>query len=256
MSTIRCLLLVVYLSHAATPSQRLFAADFRAPDPPISIIAAYKGSFIQHKWDATGISHIASGMIYANPTIGRLRMDLTYEGVIASSLFDYASANSDGTIPNYIYTFAPTTATQGACTYYNVTPAYPLFPPNILQAYGATFVGLITDNLFYADQPALEAWAVLFGATTSATVYLDANQTLVRIDFSSPVRGTFTTTRLFNIAPGAPSPNLFVNPCPGETPPAVTSDGTSPAVTSDGTSPAVTSDGTPPPVTSGGVRSV
>ncbi len=35
-----------------------------------------------------------------------------------------------------------------------------------------------------------------------------------RMDFSSPVRSTFATTRLFNIIPGTPAANLFANPCP------------------------------------------
>jgi hypothetical protein len=61
-----------------------------------------------------------------------------------------------------------------------VTPAYPLFPPNILAAYHATFGGLVTDNLFYADQGTLQAWDILFGASTSVTVFLDSNNTLVR----------------------------------------------------------------------------
>lgn len=34
------------------------------------------------------------------------------------------------------------------------------------------------------------------------------------MDFSSPTRSTFATTRLFNIVPGRPAENLFTNPCP------------------------------------------
>ncbi|CAF0864149.1 unnamed protein product [Rotaria sordida] len=199
-------------------SERLFAGDFRAPDPPDSIIAEYQASYVQHKWDATGISHIVSGMIYASPSVGSLRMDLTYGGIIASSLFDYANGNSDGTVPNYVYTMLPSTATLGTCTFYNVTPAYPLFPSNILTASGATFAGLVHDNLFYADQGPLQAWDILFGGTVSVTVFLDNNNMLVRIDFSSPTRSTFTTTRLFNIIPGSPDKNLFSNPCPTGSP--------------------------------------
>jgi hypothetical protein len=41
------------------------------------------------------------------------------------------------------------------------------------------------------------------------------------MDFSSPTRSTFATTRLFNISPGPPAANLFANPCPtGPTTPA------------------------------------
>ena len=83
-------------------SQRLFSSDFRAPEPPATIIAEYQASFVQHKWDGTGISHIVSGMIYASLSLGRLRMDITYGSTIASSLFDYAHQNIDGTVPNYM----------------------------------------------------------------------------------------------------------------------------------------------------------
>lgn len=81
-------------------TQELFASDFRAPPPPSKILAEYQASYVQHKWDETGISHISSGMIYASLTLGRLRMDVTYDGVIASSLFDYSKINPDGSIPN------------------------------------------------------------------------------------------------------------------------------------------------------------
>lgn len=99
--------LVIFLTLAAIIcfsngiSELLFANDFRAPSPP-ALIAEYQASFVQHKWDATGISNIVSGMIYANLGLQRLRMDMTYDGIIASSLFDYANANVDGTVPNYM----------------------------------------------------------------------------------------------------------------------------------------------------------
>lgn len=83
-------------------SERLFASDFREPNPPNNVVAEYQASYVQHKWDNTGISHISSGMIYASLTYKRLRMDVVYDGVIASSLFDYEHPNSDGTIPNYM----------------------------------------------------------------------------------------------------------------------------------------------------------
>jgi hypothetical protein len=83
-------------------SELLFASDFRAPAPPSSIVAEYQASYVQHKWDGDDISHIGTGMIYASLAVGRLRLDVTYGGVIASSLFDYANPNSDGTIPNYM----------------------------------------------------------------------------------------------------------------------------------------------------------
>ena len=78
------------------------------------------------------------------------------------------------------YTLSPSTSTAGSCAYYNVTPAYPLFPPNILVAYNATFAGLVSDNLFYASEEPLHVWDLIFGSSTSVTTFLDKNNTLVR----------------------------------------------------------------------------
>jgi hypothetical protein len=78
------------------------------------------------------------------------------------------------------YTLTPSTAVAGTCTSFNVTPAYPLFPPNILQASQATFAGLHEDDLFYAGKGQLQVWDLLFGGSTSVKVFLTANNTLVR----------------------------------------------------------------------------
>lgn len=180
MLLLRFFFLIIFIESIVSYSERLFASDFRAPQPPNSVIAEYQAAYVQHKWDGTGISHISTGMIYASLTFKRLRMDIIYNSTIASSLFDYANPNSDGTVPNYIYTLAPSTSKQGECTCYNVTPAYPLFPPDILVSSQAAFGGLVIDNLFYADQEPLHVWKLLFGQSTSVTVFLDKNNTVVR----------------------------------------------------------------------------
>ena len=77
-------------------SNKLFESHFRAPDPPAEILADYQASYVQHKWDGTGITHISTGTIYASLAVGRLRIDVSYDGILASSLFDYAKENSDG----------------------------------------------------------------------------------------------------------------------------------------------------------------
>lgn len=100
-------------------------------------------NLVQHKWDGTGISNIASGSIYANLEVGRLRMSLAHDEIIASSLFDYSRPNPDGTVMNFMWvlmplwvvekqkemefifckkfqrnTLTPTTASKGTCTLY------------------------------------------------------------------------------------------------------------------------------------------
>lgn len=85
---------VTFIYYSTGTSVRLFSRDFRTPKPPHSILAEYQASFLQHKWDATGISNIASVVIYANLALQRLRMDLTHDGIIVSSLFDYANAGT------------------------------------------------------------------------------------------------------------------------------------------------------------------
>ena len=102
----RTLVVVVLFSFFVTSSdgftEELFANDFRAPDPPNSILAEYQASYVQHKWDGTGISHISAGTIYASLAVGRLRLDVTYDGIIASSMFDYSKINPDGSVPNFM----------------------------------------------------------------------------------------------------------------------------------------------------------
>ena len=83
-------------------SNKLFESNFRAPDAPADLLAEYQASYVQHKWDATGITHISAGTIYASLTVGRLRMDVSFDGTLSSSLFDYSKANPDGSIPNYM----------------------------------------------------------------------------------------------------------------------------------------------------------
>lgn len=102
MFIVSFLLFVTFICSSNGYSETLFASDFRAPQPPGTVVAEYQASFVQHKWDGTGISHIVSGMIYASLAVQRLRMDITYDGIIASSLFDYAHPNNDGTVPNYV----------------------------------------------------------------------------------------------------------------------------------------------------------
>lgn len=99
---ITILLLLASFIYSSNGTSRLFSSDFITPSPPNSVVAEYQASFVQHKWDATGISNIVSGTIYASLGLQRLRMDITYDGIIASSLFDYANANIDGTVPNYM----------------------------------------------------------------------------------------------------------------------------------------------------------
>lgn len=101
MNSIIFLLLSILICSTKGISERHFAGDFHAPSPP-AVTAEYQASFVQHKWDATGISHIVSGMIYASLGSQRLRMDIMYNGIISSSLFDYANTNIDGTVPNYM----------------------------------------------------------------------------------------------------------------------------------------------------------
>lgn len=100
-SFIVLLSLTAFIYSSSGTSERLFSSDFRVPNPP-AVLAEYQASFVQHKWDASGISHIVSGTIYASLRVQRLRMDITYTGIIASSLFDYENANVDGTVPNYM----------------------------------------------------------------------------------------------------------------------------------------------------------
>lgn len=80
----------------------------------------------------------------------------------------------------YRYTFSRSTALAGTCAHYNVTPAYPLFQSTILADVKATFAGLVTDDLFYANQGPLQAWEFMFAGTVSVKFFVGSKNTVVR----------------------------------------------------------------------------
>ncbi|CAF1081232.1 unnamed protein product [Adineta ricciae] len=200
-----------------TASDEYFQADFQTPDPPESIVAEYQASFIQHTWDRYQTSQITTGMIYASSKLRLLRLDTTYRGIVASTLLDYDKTNVDGTVPASIYSLTPTTAAQPSCQILDIKPSYPLFSPNVLSVYGAIFIGSVRDEFFYTDHGALQAWQLIITNDENAVFYLNRNHTLIRYDYSTPIRNTYGTMRLFNIIPETPNITIFSNPCSSNT---------------------------------------
>lgn len=108
----------------------------------------------------------------------------------------------------------------------SVEPFLPLIGPDFLIDSNAVFIGVVHDDLYgYVN-----AWQLLvsplshngqiqakfkqFSGTLPVTVYLDANNTLVRYDFSAPgPLRTFATTRFFDIIPGPVNKTVFDTPC-------------------------------------------
>ncbi|UJR32753.1 hypothetical protein I4U23_020212 [Adineta vaga] len=58
------------------------------------------------------------------------------------------------------------------------------------------------------------AWELVMTNAENTIFYLDRNHTLVRYDYSTPIRNTYGIIRRFNITPGTSNITIFTNPCP------------------------------------------
>jgi hypothetical protein len=99
-----------------------------------------------------------------------------YEGVIASSIFDFKNTTSDGLVANYISSFTESLVQQPQCNTYYVAPGFPLFTSGILRDNGSVFMGIVHDQLYGP----VSAWQIMYGGVLPVTIYLDRNSTFVR----------------------------------------------------------------------------
>lgn len=92
-----------------------------------------------------------------------------------SSLFDFKNATPEGLVQNTILSFDGSLRNQ-KCTTFSVPPAFVLFTPDFLQTQKAVFSGTVTDDI----HGKVAAWEILFQNTVPVTVFLNANNTVVR----------------------------------------------------------------------------
>lgn len=93
----------------------------------------------------TNMSHITSGYMYFSPSQGLVRVDEAYDGILATSVFNYANTTTDGLVDNTITTFSGNYTSPNVWTGY-VISNYPLFTGDFLINEGAVFGGLVKRN--------------------------------------------------------------------------------------------------------------
>ena len=99
-----------------------------------------------------------------------------YEGVLASSLFDFKNTTSDGLVANSIFSYNESLAEKPQCNTYYGDPGFPLFTADILRTEGSVFLGAIHDEMYGP----VSAWQILHGRNVPVTIYLDTSNTFVR----------------------------------------------------------------------------
>ena len=93
------------------------------------------------------VSHIAAGYWYNSASLGKVRVDESYDGAFASSLFDYTNTTSDGGVLNKLWTVSPSVGSQPTCFSEHIPdPGFPLVTADILKQAGASFGGVTNDQ--------------------------------------------------------------------------------------------------------------
>ncbi|KPM41392.1 hypothetical protein AK830_g5167 [Neonectria ditissima] len=170
-----------------------FSSNFEQPEPPL--VKPHSGaSFIQHKWNQN-LSHITAGYIENSPSKKFVRVVEAYDGVMASSLFNYANATKEGLVDNTLTTFEAGSLTPDVWRGY-VNSNFPLFSAKILIDAGAVFGGLVKRD--FVDAP-VAAWNIMYQGAIPVTVFVDNCRTVVGFDYFAPDLRTRVITRFFNV---------------------------------------------------------
>ncbi|CRG84844.1 Anoctamin-5 [Talaromyces islandicus] len=169
-----------------------FSSNFEQPPPP-SLNPEFRTAFVQHKWNLN-LSHIMSGYMYASPSQNLVRVDETYDGGLARSIFNYANVSNEGLVENILTSFTDNLTNPTVWTGY-VESNYPLFTDDFLVKNEAVFGGLVKRD-FLEGQVA--SWAIMYDNSIPVTVYVDACGVVVGYDYFSPGLRTRVTTDFFD----------------------------------------------------------
>ena len=94
------------------------------------------------------VSHISSGYWYNSAAQGKVRVDETFEGSLASSLFDYTNITAEGRILNKLWEIHPSVGSTPTCFVEHLqNPAFPLVTVDLLKVNQAIFGGVVNDPL-------------------------------------------------------------------------------------------------------------
>ena len=99
------------------------------------------------------LSHISSGYWYNSASLGKVRIDESYEGAYGSSLFDYTDMSPDGGVMNHQVLVGPSVGSESTCfDDYVQNPGFPLITPGFLRDWNASFGGVVDDRFLGVTQ--------------------------------------------------------------------------------------------------------
>ncbi|KAM5370889.1 hypothetical protein ACJZ2D_008322 [Fusarium nematophilum] len=170
-----------------------FSANFEQPQPPL-VSPHFQASFVQHKWNQN-LSHITTGHIDNSPSKKFVRVVQAYDGIMASSFFNYANVTKEGLVDNTLTAYNGQSTTPEVWRGY-VSSNFPLFSTSLLVDAGAVFGGLVKRN--FINTP-VAAWNIMYQGVIPVTVFVDNCHVVVGYDYFSPELRTRVITDLFNI---------------------------------------------------------
>lgn len=88
------------------------------------------------------LSHITAGFIQNSPSKGFVRADEAFNGVLASSTFDYSNVTKSGLVDNTLTTYDPKKSKPSIWRGY-VNSNYPILNKTVLIDNGAVFEGFV-----------------------------------------------------------------------------------------------------------------
>ncbi|KAF4457920.1 hypothetical protein F53441_273 [Fusarium austroafricanum] len=170
-----------------------FSAGFKEPKPP-TIKPEYQAHFVQHKWNSD-LSHITTGYIQNSPSKGFVRADEVFDGVLASSTFDYSNVTKSGLVDNTLTTYDPKKSRPSVWRGY-VNSNYPILSKNTLIESGAVFEGFVQRD--FIPTP-VATWSIMYQNAIPVTVYVNECGVVVGYDYFAPELRTRVIMEFFNI---------------------------------------------------------
>jgi hypothetical protein len=113
--------------------------------PPLSPLTSSHLALTELSHRNANISHIASGYLYASPSLGLVRVDEAYDGALGSSLFNFTDVKDEGVL-NVLWTLSPAITSKPEVFRGYVQPAFPLLTADVLGEGSAVYAGGEVDE--------------------------------------------------------------------------------------------------------------
>ncbi|KAM5349013.1 hypothetical protein ACJ41O_008836 [Fusarium nematophilum] len=153
------------------------------------------GEKVEKALENQNLSHITTGHIDNSPSKKFVRVVQAYDGIMASSFFNYANVTKEGLVDNTLTAYNGQSTTPEVWRGY-VSSNFPLFSTSLLVDAGAVFGGLVKRN--FINTP-VAAWNIMYQGVIPVTVFVDNCHVVVGYDYFSPELRTRVITDLFNI---------------------------------------------------------